>query len=110
MVFGANSSSAPRSDFCSSAWARARRSERSLAKSIRCSQSTPMVAPREAMLVIGVFLSPSATQRSLRPAPIVNQIEHLRQPEIRLDERVEGTKNELPGQRRSHQLGVLQAR
>src|SRR5882757_2520384 len=110
MLFGSNSSSAPRSDLASSAWARSSRSERSLPKSIRCSQSTPMVAPREAMLVIGVFLSPSAATRRVPCAlpGIVNQIEHPRQSTIKLDERTERPKKELPGEDRSHQLGVLE--
>src|SRR6187401_1485106 len=53
MLFGSNRSSAPRSDSASALLARASRSERSLAKSIRCSQSTAIVAPRDAMFVTG---------------------------------------------------------
>src|SRR6202012_456716 len=80
MLFGSNNSSAPRSDFCSSAWARARRSPRNLSKSMRCSQSPPIVAPREAMLVIGVSLSPSCNPGAVCAlGEIVNQIEHRRQ-------------------------------
>src|SRR6188472_3449221 len=59
MLFGSKSNSAPRSDASSACRARASRSERSRSKSIRCSQSTAMVAPREAMFVI--CLSPSLT-------------------------------------------------
>src|SRR2546429_8540164 len=52
MLFGSNRSNAPRSDSASVRLARASRSERSLPKSIRCSQSTAIVAPRDAMFVV----------------------------------------------------------
>src|SRR5262245_5928831 len=52
MLFGSKRRSAPRSDASSICPARASRSLRSRAKSIRCSQSTAIVAPREAMFVV----------------------------------------------------------
>src|SRR3954447_3938756 len=52
MLLGSNSRSAPRSEARSDACARLRRSDRRRAKSMRCSQSTAMVAPRDAMCVI----------------------------------------------------------
>ena len=47
MLFGSNSSTAPRSDASSDALARSRRSWRSRGKSMRCSQSTARVASGE---------------------------------------------------------------
>src|SRR5262245_42446998 len=51
MLFGSNSSSAPRSEASRALRARWRRSARSRVKSTRCSQSTPIVAPRDAMFM-----------------------------------------------------------
>src|SRR3954464_14802592 len=56
MLFWSNSRSAPSDESRSDARARSRRSERSRAKSIRCSQSTAMVAPREAMFMDALLL------------------------------------------------------
>src|SRR3954447_19285027 len=56
MLFWSNSSTAPSDDSRSDARARSRRSERSRAKSMRCSQSTAMVAPREAMFMDALLL------------------------------------------------------
>src|SRR3954451_19319002 len=56
MLFWSNSSSAPSDESRSDARAFSRRSERSRAKSMRCSQSTAMVAPREAMFMDALLL------------------------------------------------------
>src|ERR1700728_552946 len=50
MLFWSNSSTAPRSEASSSARALLRRAARSRAKSTRCSQSTAIVAPRDAII------------------------------------------------------------
>src|SRR5215213_3662586 len=55
MLFWSKRSTAPSSDACSDACAFARRSLRSFAKSIRCSQSTAIVAPREAIFMDGLL-------------------------------------------------------
>src|SRR5436305_8896325 len=56
MLFWSNNSTAPNDDSPSDARAFARRSVRSFEKSIRCSQSTAIVAPREAMFMVGPLL------------------------------------------------------
>src|SRR5689334_19982259 len=56
MLFWSNSSTAPSDEARSDARARSRRSERSRAKSMRCSQSTAMVAPRAARFMDALLL------------------------------------------------------
>ena len=51
-LLGSNSSSAPSSEAASWAFVFSRRTARRRAKSTRCSQSTAIVAPREAMVMI----------------------------------------------------------
>src|SRR5215213_5963647 len=65
MLFWSKRSTAPSADACSEACAFARRSLRSFAKSIRCSQSTAIVAPREAIFMDGLLPRlPPAQQRT----------------------------------------------
>ena len=56
MLFWSKRSTAPRLESRSEARAFSNRSLRSLAKSIRCSQSTAIVAPREAMFMVALLL------------------------------------------------------
>ena len=51
MLFGSKSSRAPRSEAASARFVFSRRARRSRSKSTRCSQSTAMVAPRDAILM-----------------------------------------------------------
>src|SRR5689334_23337233 len=55
MLFWSNNRTAPSEESRSDARAFSRRSERSFAKSILCSQSTAIVAPREAMFIVGIL-------------------------------------------------------
>src|SRR6478672_5821309 len=55
MLFWSKRRSAPNEESRRAACALSRRSVRSLAKSIRCSQSTAIVAPREAMFIVPVL-------------------------------------------------------
>src|SRR6478752_1249478 len=57
MLFWSNSRSAPSDESRSDARAFERRSLRSRAKSIRCSQSTAIVAPREAIFIDELLLA-----------------------------------------------------
>ena len=57
MLFWSKRRTAPRLDSRSDPRAFSSRSLRSLAKSIRCSQSTAIVAPREAMFILSLPLS-----------------------------------------------------
>src|SRR5581483_10739696 len=74
MLFGSKRSSAPRSDAASAALAFSSRSRRSRGKSTRCSQSTAIVAPCEAM-GIGLLLPvPIGCSRTVNMAPTGRQV------------------------------------
>src|SRR4051812_10405991 len=77
MLFWSKRSTAPSDDARSESCARRRRSVRSFAKSIRCSQSTAIVAPREAIFIA---LLPSSVGRGA--AELFSNDKHARGAEI----------------------------
>src|SRR5437868_13484143 len=74
MLLGSNRSSAPRSEALSAVWARSSRSRRSRAKSMRCYQSTAIVAPGDAMLMSLSTLAYSLVAGSLADATRVTAL------------------------------------
>src|SRR5436309_10677502 len=82
MLFGSKRSRAPRSDASRAAFARAERSARSREKSIRCSQSTAMVAPRDA-----IFLFTSPPSSHAQPAAVHGEVDAVHGPVLQQESR-----------------------